>query len=163
LITPLEVRGTKRRFLIETSNGVKLFFLKEKFGYIDFINANKYREWVFVHDYPTRLFLSAVVLMELYAGAHNRSDIKIVDTIKEPFAKRNMIIAPTIGDYTTAGKILADLQKVKGYELKKSYWLTNDVLIVLSARRIGATVVTKNQRDFEAIQQIKGFSLQIVS
>jgi hypothetical protein len=33
LITPLEVRGTKRRFLIETSNGVKLFFLKEKFGY----------------------------------------------------------------------------------------------------------------------------------
>lgn len=138
-------------------------FLIDTNIYIDFINTNKYREWVFARDYPTKLFLSAVVLMELYAGAHNRSDIKIVDTIKNPFAKRNMIIAPTIGDYTTAGKILADLQRLRGYELKKSYWLTNDVLIALSARRIGATVVTQNRSDFEAIQQIKGFSLQIMS
>jgi predicted nucleic acid-binding protein len=138
-------------------------FLIDTNIYIDVINANKYREWVLVRDYPTRLFLSAIVLMELYAGAHNRSDIKLVDTIKEPFAKRKMIIAPTTGDYITAGKILADLQRLRGYELKKSYWLTNDVLMALSARRIGATVVTQNQRDFEAIQQIKGFSLQIVS
>ncbi|MBM3235125.1 type II toxin-antitoxin system VapC family toxin [Candidatus Poribacteria bacterium] len=138
-------------------------FLIDTNIYIDFINTNKYREWVFVRDYPTRLFLSAIVLMELYAGAHNRSDIKLVDTIKEPFAKRNMIIAPTIGDYITAGEILADLQKLRGYELKKSYWLTNDVLIALSARRIGATVVTQNRRDFEEIQQIKGFSLQLVA
>jgi hypothetical protein len=50
LITPLEVRGTKRRFLIETSNGVKLFFLKEKFGYkfsilIPVKEAKENNEW----------------------------------------------------------------------------------------------------------------------
>lgn len=130
--------------------------------YIDFINANTYREWVFVRDYPARLYLSAVVLMELYAGAHRRSDVKLIDALRKPFAKRRMIVVPTAQDYAMAGQILARLQELRGYDLKKSYGLANDALIALSAYRIGATVVTQNQRDFESIREIRTFSLQVV-
>ena len=59
-------------------------------------------------------------------------------------------------------KILAKLQSEKGYDLKKSYQLTNDVLIALSARSTGATVFTQNKRDFETIKELKGFKLQII-
>lgn len=49
--------------------------------YVNFISANKYREWYLCGVIRFRLYLSAVVLMELYAGAHGRSDIKLIDTI----------------------------------------------------------------------------------
>ena len=115
-----------------------------------------------MRDYPVRLVLSAVVLMELYAGAHRRSDVKLINTLRKPFAKRRMIVVPTVQDYATTGQILARLQESKGYDLKKSYGLANDVLIALSACRIGATVVTQNRRDFEVIREIRTFSLQVV-
>jgi predicted nucleic acid-binding protein len=38
----------------------------------------------------------------------------------------------------------------------------NDVLIALSARSIGATVVTSNARDFAAIREIRPFKLTVV-
>ena len=40
--------------------------------------------------------------------------------------------------------------------------LVNDVLIALSARSIGATVVTNNARDFAAIREVRPFALTIV-
>jgi len=41
--------------------------------------------------------------------------------------------------------------------------LLNDILIALSARRIGATVVTHNARDFRLIQRYRPFSLRAVA
>jgi predicted nucleic acid-binding protein len=38
----------------------------------------------------------------------------------------------------------------------------NDVLIALSARATGAVVVTRNERDFRAIQAIRPFRLELV-
>ena len=39
-------------------------------------------------------------------------------------------------------------QIAKRYTLSGAYGLVNDVLIALSARSIGATVITQNERDF---------------
>lgn len=130
--------------------------------YIDYLNQNKYQEIVFISAYPQRIFLSSIVLMELYAGAITHADVGLIDSIRKPFEKRRMIVAPTSHDYILAGKILAELQHMKGYELKKTFSLTNDVLIALCARRIGAILVTQNRKDFEAIKQIKDFRLEIV-
>jgi predicted nucleic acid-binding protein len=41
--------------------------------------------------------------------------------------------------------------------------LVNDVLIALSARAIGATVLTSNARDFAAIREVRSFSLTVVA
>ena len=40
--------------------------------------------------------------------------------------------------------------------------LVNDALIALTARSIGAAVVTRNERDFRLIRGIRPFDLEIV-
>jgi predicted nucleic acid-binding protein len=40
--------------------------------------------------------------------------------------------------------------------------LVNDVLIALSARSLGASVVTSNARDFAAIREVRPFKLAVV-
>ncbi|MBI1930175.1 hypothetical protein HYR99_38730 [Candidatus Poribacteria bacterium] len=71
--------------------------------YIEFIKSNaiKYREWVL--DFPTRLYLSGIVLMELYAGAHTKAEIRQINTLQRPFEKRKRIVLPTDRDYILAG------------------------------------------------------------
>jgi predicted nucleic acid-binding protein len=46
--------------------------------------------------------------------------------------------------------------------VESAYGLVNDVLIALSARSIGATVITQNERDFAAIQTIRPFKMALV-
>jgi predicted nucleic acid-binding protein len=111
-----------------------------------------------------RIYLSSIVLLELYTGAHDAAQIQWIDNhLRLPFRARERIVSPMVNDYTRAGQILAELQRTKGYDLRKSYGLQNDVLIALTARRIGATVITKNRRDYEEIQAIRSFSLHVVS
>jgi predicted nucleic acid-binding protein len=38
----------------------------------------------------------------------------------------------------------------------------NDVLIALTARSIGATVVTRNERDFALVRSLRRFELEVV-
>lgn len=75
----------------------------------------------------------------------------------------NKLVVSPWSDYVEAGRLLAKLQSQKGCEIKKTIGLTNDVLIALSARRIGATIITQNKKDFEAIKPVKDFKLKIVS
>jgi predicted nucleic acid-binding protein len=64
--------------------------------------------------------------------------------------------------YQEAGEVLRRLQESLGYTLASAHGLANDVLIALSARSIGALVITQNDRDFAAIQKIRHFKLSIV-
>jgi len=63
-------------------------------------------------------------------------------------------------DYYKFDKFAAYFEKTSENTV---YVSANDVLIALSARRIGATVITQNRKDFEAIQSVKDFKLKIVS
>ena len=58
--------------------------------------------------------------------------------------------------------MLRQLQESLDYTLASAHGLANDVLIALSARSIGALVITQNERDFSAIQRIQPFKLAIV-
>ena len=64
--------------------------------------------------------------------------------------------------YQETGEVLRQLQESLGYTMASAYGLANDVLIALSARSIGAVVITQNERDFAAIQRIRPFKLAIV-
>jgi len=130
--------------------------------YIDFYNTGKYKEFIYQKRYPEIIYVSSVVLMELLAGSFSRSDIAIINNLIKIAHASNKIITPTQHDYIDSGNILAKLQSEKGYDLKKSYHISNDVLIALSARRIGATVFTQNKRDFETIKEFKDFKLQVI-
>ncbi|MDP3597619.1 MAG: PIN domain-containing protein [Nitrospirota bacterium] len=129
--------------------------------YIDWLNAGKHEPILFQPNAVK--FMSAVVMMELLAGAHAVHDRTCLHDLFRTFTKLGRIVTPSSATYQEAGNVLRQLQTVHGYHLQKSRSLANDVLIALSARTIGGTVVTQNKQDFLAIQSICTFKLSLIS
>lgn len=100
------------------------------------------------------VYLSAVVYMELRAGAHTKEGVRAVTELLNHFTLWVRLITPSAGDYERAGEIIARLQSEKGYTIKKSASITNDCLIASSTRSIGVTLYTQNKKDFNAIREI---------
>jgi predicted nucleic acid-binding protein len=98
------------------------------------------------------LWLSAVVLEELYAGASS-TDRRILEKLERDFEKANRVLVPNLSDWTNAGKILATVAQKNGYEKIGKTRLTNDALIATSAARNGISVITTNPRDFALLAE----------
>jgi predicted nucleic acid-binding protein len=124
--------------------------------YIDWIDRGL-REDLMIGPGMVR-YLSAVVVMELRAGAHTRSGRTAVDQLVRAHAGGNRLLAPRMA-FDDAGSLLRKL-KLAGRDVRSSSFV-NDVLIALTAKQIGATVLTSNAADFEAIRQIEAFALEI--
>lgn len=104
-------------------------------------------------------YLSSVVFAELRAGAHRPEDIRRLKELRHLFHTRSRFLVPLLADWELAGEILARLGRKFDMEGKGLSRLFNDVLIALSARRIGAIVITSNRIDFERIRSCHGFEL----
>lgn len=93
------------------------------------------------------LWLSSVVLEELYAGSRsdNRREL---ERLERDFDKARRLLVPNLGDWTTAGRILASIAEKHRYEKIGQARLTNDALIATSAARTGIRVLTINARDY---------------
>jgi hypothetical protein len=57
------------------------------------------------------------------------------------------------------GRIVSRLVAAKGFDIHKTREIHFDVLTALSARRIGAYLVTCNVADFTAVREFLGFNL----
>jgi hypothetical protein len=55
---------------------------------------------------PQSFLMSAVVLLELMAGAEDRSIRKFWEAMFSHYQKRNLLIVPTIEDWLLAAKVL---------------------------------------------------------
>lgn len=102
------------------------------------------------------LWISAVVLEELYAGAIGASRTPI-ERLDRDFNKARRILVPNARDWSRTGKILAQLAGEYGYERIGQGRLTNDALIAVSAGRVGVTVMTANKRDFSRLAEYCSF------
>jgi predicted nucleic acid-binding protein len=91
---------------------------------------------------------SAVVLSELRRGARTRPAEQLVDNLHQLAAER---WAPTDNDWWEAGRLIRRIGDARGWEVTKRREFQNDALIVLTARRYGATIVTANRSDFEPL------------
>jgi len=69
------------------------------------------------------------------------------------------LYTPTERIWLDSGDIVARLAVAHGYERRKIQTLSFDVLIALTARSIGATVITLDGQDFEGIRQYRRFRL----
>jgi predicted nucleic acid-binding protein len=127
--------------------------------YIDWLNSGLYEEVLFQRGAVK--YLSAVVLMELRAGAFRPADRRVLARLQQSFESAGRLLAPTRKVYADAGDALRGLQ-ARGHGVR-GHSIANDVLIALSARSIGATVVTRNERDYRAIQAVSAFRLMIAS
>ena len=128
--------------------------------YIDWLNAGRHEAALFQRDAVK--YLSAVVMLELYAGAFSPRDRRIVRSLVTAFDRAGRILVPSGTIFEDAGHTLRALQESRGYRVAGSPSLVNDVLIALSARAIGATVLTSNARDFAAIREVRSFKLTVV-
>ena len=98
------------------------------------------------------LWLSSVVLEELYAGAA-LTDRKILEKLERDFEKANRMLVPNLTDWSMTGRILAAVGQTQGYEKIGKARLTNDALIATSAARTGIQVITVNARDYALLAQ----------
>lgn len=98
------------------------------------------------------MWLSAVVMEELYAGTSAR-DQRIVEKLERDFVRACRMLVPSLGDWSRTGKMLAAVGRKYGYEQIGKARLTNDALIAASAARSGITVITANARDFTRLAE----------
>ena len=121
--------------------------------YIPFINKGvAHPAFAFTGGNPV-IYMSAVVMEELYAGAFDAESLKLLDKMEATFRKLGRLSVPDAADWVQAGKIIAKLGKKYGFDRTYLHKLTHDVLIALSARRIGALLVTYNSKDFQRIRE----------
>ena len=112
--------------------------------------------------FAPRTYLCSVVAAELYAGAYSVQSLRLIDSLLAPYLRVNRCIFPNHNDWVAMGKVAARiLRTAPGYRSKLPA-LQNDILISLSARRIGATVVSENEEDFALIQRSVSFSLLVL-
>ncbi len=108
------------------------------------------------------LWLSAVVLEELYAGAGNR-ERRVVERLERDFDRAKRLLVPAQSDWAEAGRLLARLGAKYGYEKIGQGRLTNDALIAMSAGRLGIRVITANERDYRRLAEFRAFQWQMAS
>jgi predicted nucleic acid-binding protein len=119
--------------------------------FIDHLRADLQADWVFGRVENVVRFLSSVVLLELRLGAGTLPRRRAVDRIKSAFPA-SRLVAPAPDLYDRAAVLFRVLYG-DGNSLADRLGPINDLLIALSAWRIGATVVTGNLRHFRRIQK----------
>ncbi|MBI2486228.1 MAG: PIN domain-containing protein [Deltaproteobacteria bacterium] len=101
---------------------------------------------------------SAVVLLELFIGAKEKKEKKLILKMERDLG----IINPTPQNWIESGEILNRLKIKHGFDRRKIRDLVNDTLIATSARGNGAMVITNNGSDFELIREIRLFDLIVI-
>ena len=108
------------------------------------------------------LWLSAVVLEELYPGAGGR-ERRAVERLERDFDRVKRILVPNLSDWTQTGRVLARLAAKYDYEQIGQGRLTNDALIAMSALRLGIRVLTANERDYGRLAESRAFQWHVIS
>jgi predicted nucleic acid-binding protein len=121
--------------------------------YIDNLRSGRFKQEILDLNFVVRC--SAVVLAELSRGARSRPMKRFVDDL----AKNLRVIAPNEREWIQSGRIVNRIATAKGYDVHKTRELHFDVLIALTARRIGGHLITCNVDDFTAVREYLDFNL----
>ena len=122
--------------------------------FIDQLRTNRFKDHF--QNMTGLIRNSSVVLAELLRGATKEEEVNFVMTL----AKNHPQFSPTEKNWLESGEILWNINNDKGFSPEKLRDLHFDVLIALTARGHGATLVTSNKSDFELIKKYRGFSLE---
>jgi len=115
--------------------------------FVDFLRAGHHEEWVCGRVPSTVRFLSSIVLLELRLGADTPRRRRAVSGIRRAFPA-SRVIAPSPDLHDRAGTLFPITHGMGGGDRLGPM---NDLLIALTAWRMGATVVTGNAGEFERI------------
>ncbi len=106
-------------------------------------------------------WLSAVVVQELMTGASGRSDLKHWENLSHLYSRKDRLLTPNAEAWRTAGRILnhmlSDASRSNAGRRRpklsndKKQSIIRDVLIAVSAKQHGLTVISDNE-DFPLLQ-----------
>jgi len=99
---------------------------------------------------------SSVVLSELRRGTRTKAAQHLLQTL---FGLTRIRWTPTEADWWRAGLLIRELGATRHWDPHKRMAFQNDVLIALTARRHGATIVTANRSDFEILGRELGIAV----
>lgn len=110
----------------------------------------------FAWNFAPFIFLHSTVASELLAGAVSPVlERRTQERFITPFEATRRVITPTHQTWKRAALVIAELirlKKLSPQAVTKSF--PNDCLIAASAREMGLTVVTENERDFRLISSV---------
>lgn len=125
--------------------------------YVDWLNRGT-GDALFTGPGLVRYF-PAVVHMELNAGATTVRARRALEKLVRAYRAAGRVVVLDAQAFEMAGGALRSLRK-RGIEVRRSS-LVNDVLIALSARAVGATLMTADT-DYEAIASVLDFRFEHV-
>lgn len=106
---------------------------------------------------PQLVRSSAVVLSELRRGATLPRERRWIDELE----RNHPVFFPGLREWRRAGEMLERMRRARGYDAKKLRDLHFDALIALTARAVGAVLITCNRDDFEALRSEESFELVV--
>lgn len=98
---------------------------------------------------------SAVVLHELLRGARTALEARFVRELRA----RTQVLPPTTAHWLQAAEVLGVIRRRERVETKRIRDLAFDALIALTARSIGAAVVTCDEADFSLLRRYLVFNV----
>lgn len=105
-------------------------------------------------------YMSAVVMQELRAGAVTDAQASALDKgLFSVFERRGRVVGPSVAAFKECGRILAALFRQDGVPFKeRPRSLVNDILIAITCRENGLTLLTSDG-DFKMIRpHVRGFA-----
>ena len=107
-------------------------------------------------------YRSSVVVEELYAGALDERGARLIERQVGALERIGRVVTPLFEDWKRAGKLVAVITRREPGRKPKVQRMLNDILLALSARRIGADLYTLNRDDFKLIHRYQPFSLKLL-
>jgi predicted nucleic acid-binding protein len=101
-----------------------------------------------------------VVAAELRAGSTTESARRAVHEFTWWADRVGRVVTPGASDWERAGDVLGRIRRTEPRLRSRVSTLWNDILIALSARQIGATLVTLNVEDFHLLRRYVRFELK---
>ena len=109
------------------------------------------------------IYFSSVVAQELLASARSPAARRRVELLYRPFERVGRVLTPSHSQWKDVGGILAKVLNDRPDLKTKLPALTNDCLVALSARSVGATLYTRNRDDFILLRSVRSFSLVVIT
>jgi predicted nucleic acid-binding protein len=101
---------------------------------------------------------SVIVAQELRAGVRMRDRRALERHVLKVYERSSRTITPSADAWHRSGDLLAEMTRREGLEIARvSKAFANDLLLALSCREAGCTLVTDNERDFERIRRFVQF------
>jgi predicted nucleic acid-binding protein len=143
------VRRSLRKYVLDTQLFIEAFRARE---------ANEALQQ-FHRAFAPFEYLSVVVAQELRSGIQRPQDRRALERhVLDVFERANRTITPSAEAWHRSGDLLSEMARREGLQIAgmpKAF--ANDILLALSCREAGCTVVTDNDRDFERIQRFVKF------